>query len=87
MRLPGSRWGNARTPGQGSAQLSLDQGRCPDANRYSKSDRIQKEKPAMVNQQIKEERRDDKRDDKQDRRDDKRDDKQDRRDDKRDKRD
>jgi hypothetical protein len=37
-------------------------------------------------QDIKEERRQDKRDDKQDRRDDKRDDKQDRRDDKRDKR-
>jgi hypothetical protein len=44
---------------------------------------------AMVipQQEIKEERRDDRRDDMQDRRDDKRDDKQDRRDDKRDKRD
>jgi hypothetical protein len=39
----------------------------------------------LTPQEIKEDRRDDKRDDKQDRRDDKRDDKQDRRDDKRDK--
>jgi hypothetical protein len=44
------------------------------------------EQPLMgYQQEIKEDRRDDKRDDKQDRRDDKRDDKQDRRDDKRDK--
>jgi hypothetical protein len=49
--------------------------------------RHSEENPAMVNQQeIKQDRRDDKRDDKQDRREDKRDDKQDRRDDKRDKR-
>jgi hypothetical protein len=48
---------------------------------------IRKENSAMgYQQEIKEDRREDKRDDKQDRREDKRDDKQDRRDDKRDKR-